>query len=183
METGRIYRGHFNRRNGRTIANLPPDCIIEAPGFVDRFGIQMVEGTELPQAAAATCRASIDVQRMSKDAAAGADVSLLKQAMLHDPLTAAILDPEEIWQLTDEMLAAQRRWLPQYEAIGACEAAARRLADHEAAGTRVALTDWRGAARLETKTVEELRAARDASVLDADKAAAARAKDERAPAR
>ena len=43
------------------------------------------------------------------------DETLLKQAMLHDPLTAAVCDPPEIWQMTDEMLVAQARWLPQYK--------------------------------------------------------------------
>lgn len=179
METGRVYRGHFNRRNSNTITNLPEDCIIEAPGFVDRFGINMVEGLELPTAAAATCQASVDVQRMSKEAAVNADVTLLKQAMLHDPLTGAICNPEEVWQLADEMLVAQRAWLPQYEAIGACDEADERLKVHEKAGTRVERTDWEGAARKQIKTVEELRAEKDASVLEADKAAASRAKDEK----
>ncbi|MEJ2036428.1 MAG: alpha-glucosidase/alpha-galactosidase [Maritimibacter sp.] len=35
LETGRVYRGHFNMRNGGIIRNLPEDCIIESPGFVD----------------------------------------------------------------------------------------------------------------------------------------------------
>ena len=30
--------------NGGAITNLPEDCIIESPGFVDRFGINMVDG-------------------------------------------------------------------------------------------------------------------------------------------
>jgi alpha-galactosidase len=176
METGRIYRGHFNRRNGGTIPSLPADCVIEAPGFVDRFGINMAEGLELPQAAAATCRASIDVQRMSKDAAVNGDVTLLKQAMLHDPLTAAVCNPEEIWQLADHMLVAQRDWLPQYESNGSCDEAAARLETHEENGTRVKLRDWEGAARQEVKSVEQLREEKDASVLNADAAEASRAK-------
>ena len=65
LETGRTYRGHFNVRNGGTITNLPEDCIIESPGFVDRFGINMVEGVTLPLACAATCSASVSVQRMA----------------------------------------------------------------------------------------------------------------------
>ncbi len=69
LETGRVYRGHFNVRNGGTITNLPEDCIIESPGFVDRFGINMVEGVTLPLACAATCSASVSVQRMAVQAA------------------------------------------------------------------------------------------------------------------
>ncbi|NBB83335.1 MAG: alpha-glucosidase/alpha-galactosidase, partial [Alphaproteobacteria bacterium] len=168
-ETGRPFRGHFNVRNGGTITNLPADCIIEAPGFVDGFGINMVEGLTLPPACAATCRARVDVQRMSKQAAMTGDVTLLKQAMLHDPLTAAVCNPEEVWQMTDEMLAAQRQWLPNYRKPD-LDAAAQRLADHEKAGTRVKLKESRGAARLAARSVEKLRAGSDRSVMNADKA-------------
>ena len=183
LETGRVYRGHFNRRNGGTIPSLPEDCVIEAPGFVDRFGINMIEGIELPMACAATCRASIDVQRMSKQAAVMGDVTLLKQAMLHDPLTGAVCNPEEVWQMADEMLVAGRRWLPQYEVNGSIDAAAARLAQHEADGTRVETKPWSGAARLKIKSVEELRASKEASVMEADKAAAQREKNlKKAPA-
>ena len=55
LETGRVYRGHFNVNNKRIITNLPSDAIIESPGFVDRFGLNMVAGITLPEACAATC--------------------------------------------------------------------------------------------------------------------------------
>lgn len=177
LETGRPYRGHFNVRNNGVIANLPADCIVEAPGWVDRFGINMVDNLELPQACAATCMASVNVQRMAKDAAMAADVMMLKQAMLHDPLTAAVCNPPEVWQMADEMLIAGEPWLPQYKHAGEIDAARRRLAEHEAAGTRVKTRDWQGAARIRTRDVDELRKAREASVLEADKAAAKREKD------
>jgi len=163
LETGRTYRGHFNRRNGGCIKNLPPDCVIEAPGYVDRTGMHMAEGLGLPAACAATCNVSIQVQRMAKDAAVNADVTLLKQAILHDPLTGAMLEPEEVWQMTDEMLVAQRQWLPQFDAAGECDAAADRLKQAEAEGRRVEKKDWAGAARKRIKSVEQLREERDAA--------------------
>jgi alpha-galactosidase len=171
-ETGRTYRGHFNVRNNGVISNLPGDCIVEAPGWVDRFGINMASGIELPPACAATCRASVDVQRMAVRAAVEADVALLKQAVLHDPLTAAILNPPQIWQLVDQMLIAQADWLPQYQVNGSIDAAKARLAEHEAAGTRVKTQPWPGAARIAPRSVEQLRADDDAKVLDADKTGA-----------
>ena len=114
LDTGRPYRGFFNVRNTGVITNLPGDCIIEANGYVDRTGLHMAAGITLPQACAATCSASVNVQRMAKDAAVAGEVTLLKQAMLHDPLVAAVCNPEEVWRMTDEMLEAQRAWLPQY---------------------------------------------------------------------
>lgn len=150
LETGRVYRGHFNVRNNGIIRNLPDDAIIESPGFVDRFGINMVEGITLPTACAATCSVSISVQRMSVEAAMSGDIDMLKLAVLHDPLVGAICTPDEVWQMVDEMVVAQAQWLPQY--AGAIDGAKARLAK----GT-VKTRDWQGAARKVVRSVEELR--------------------------
>ncbi len=152
LETGRVYRGHFNVKNRGVIPNLPADCIIESPGFVDRFGINMVAANPLPLACAATCNASVSVQRMGMTAAVTGDVELLKQAVLHDPLVGAICTPAEVWQMVDEMLVAQAQWLPQY--AHAIPAAKKRL-ENPAVKTR----DWDGAARLDVRSVEQLRGA------------------------
>lgn len=145
LETGRTYRGHFNVLNRGHIPNLPDGACIEIPGYVDRTGIHMPVVGELPMACAATCSASVHVQRMATRAALTGDVQLLKQAMLHDPLVGAVCEPEEVWQMADEMLVAQAKWLPQY--AGAIPAARDRLAAAEKSGTRVRLRETRGAAR------------------------------------
>ncbi len=157
LETGRTYRGHFNVHNNGCISNLPDDCIVEAPGYVDRNGVSIPRVGELPAACAATLSASVNVQRMAVRAAVGGDVMLLKQAMLHDPLTAAVCDPEEVWQMTDEMLVAQARWLPQYRR--AIAAAKNRLAVHKRNGTYLGVKSAKGAARLAVRSVTELRKA------------------------
>jgi len=151
LETGRVYRGHFNVKNNGVITNLPSDAIIESPGFVDRFGINMVSGVTIPEACAATCMASINVQRMSVHAAVTGDIDLLKLAVLHDPLVGAVSTPEEVWQMVDEMVVAQARWLPQY--AHAVPAAKERLAN-----SKVKTKEWAGAARRNVRSIEELRA-------------------------
>lgn len=161
METGRTYRGHFNVKNNGVIPALPSDCIIESTGFVDGFGINMVEGIELPDACAASCIASINVQRMSVKAAMTGDLELLKQAVLHDPLVGAICTPEEVWQMVDEMLVAQADWLPQYQ--DAVPAARERMR-HSTVKTR----EWGGAARQGVRSVEEVRNAADKKRRDAE---------------
>lgn len=170
LETGRTYRGHFNVVNKGHITNLPDGCVIEIPGYVDRTGINMPVVGALPMACAATCSATVRVQEMGVEAAVHGDVTLLKQAMLHDPLVGAVCDPEEVWQMTDEMLVAQAKWLPQY--ADAIPAAQKRLDDAVANGTRVKLRQTEGAARLKTKTVEEMAveaAASRANAAAADK--------------
>jgi len=165
-ETGRPYRGHFNVRNRGIIRNLPEDCVVEAPGYVDRTGFHMRAGIELPLACAATCTASIDVQRMSKDAAVAGDVTLLKQAMLHDPLVGAVCNPAEVWQMTDEMLAAQRQWLPNYRKAD-LNAAAKRAKQPEIK-TPGGAKNGAGATRQKVKTVAQLRKS-GGNAISADK--------------
>jgi len=166
LETGRVYRGHFNVKNRGLVINLPADCIVETPGFVDRFGLNMVAGVTLPLACAATCTASVDVQRMSVQAAVTGDVDLLKLAMLHDPLVGAVCNPDEVWQLVDEMLVAGAEWLPQY--ADAIPAARERLARGQ-----VQTRDWPGAARRAVRSVEELREKGSDKALNPEKVAPA----------
>jgi alpha-galactosidase len=123
---------------------------------------------DLPPACAATCAASIRVQQMGMEAAVHGDVLLLKQAMLHDPLVGAVCNPEEVWQMTDELLVAQAEWLPQYR--DEVPRAAARLAAAERDGTRVRLRETRGAARVPTKSVADM--ARDKAAARATAAAA-----------
>ena len=154
LETGRPYRGNFNVMNNGNISNLPQGCVVEVPGLVERTGIHMTSVGDLPLGCAATCAASVRVQEMGVEAAVHGDVNLLKLAMLHDPLVGAVCNPEEVWQMTDEMLVAQAQWLPQY--ANEIPAARERLAQAEANGTRVRLRTTQGAARRAVRTTDEM---------------------------
>ncbi|QSF46564.1 alpha-glucosidase/alpha-galactosidase [Paenibacillus tianjinensis] len=158
LETGRIYRGHFNVVNHGVISNLPEDAVIEAPGYVDHNGISMPLVGELPLGPAAVCNVSISVQRLAVEAAVHGDDLLLRQAFMMDPLVGAVCSPPEIWQMVDEMLVAGEPWLPQYTA--AIAEAKQRLASGNLIPTR---TDNEGAARLKVKSVEEMQLDREAA--------------------
>jgi len=151
LETGRIYRGHFNVINNGVIKNLPDDAVVEVPAYVDGNGISVPMYGDLPLGCAAVCNASISVQRLAVEAAVHGDDMLLRQAMMMDPLTGAVLNPPEIWQMTDEMLVAEEKWLPQY--TQAIESARKRLAS----GNLIPTKDYKGAARKEIKSVDEIR--------------------------
>ncbi|MGN7942063.1 alpha-glucosidase/alpha-galactosidase [Virgibacillus sp. 6R] len=164
LETGRVYRGHFNVVNNGVITNLPNDAIIEAPGYVDRNGINMPVVGDLPLGCAAVCNVSISVQRLAVEAAVTGDDNLLRQAMMMDPLVGAVCNPKEIWQMVDELLVGLEEWLPQYtEAIAEAKV---RLNSGELLPTK----DYRGAARLKVKTVEEMEKDREAANKNAGEA-------------
>ncbi len=156
LETGRKYRGCFNVVNEGCIPNLPPDCIVEVPCYVDGNGISVPRVGDLPLGCAAVCNATVSVQRLAVEAAVQGDDALLRQAMLLDPLAGAVCNPPEVWQMTDDLLVAQAEWLPQYgEAVAAARA---RQSGPDRLPTR---QGYEGAARLHTKSVEEMRQARD----------------------
>ncbi|MGA2974500.1 MAG: alpha-glucosidase/alpha-galactosidase [Spirochaetia bacterium] len=157
LETGRTYRGHFNVVNKGVITNLPPDAVVEVPGYVDGNGMNIPVVGDLPLGCAAVCNASISVQRLSVEAAVRGDDALLRQAFMMDPLTGAVLNPPEIWQMVDDMLIAGEQWLPQYKK--AIAQAKRR----QKGAKRIPTRDFAGAARLHTKTVEEMAKDRETS--------------------
>ena len=171
LETGRVYRGHFNVVNNGCITNLPDDAVVEVPGYVDTHGINIPRIGDLPLGPAACCMSNITVQRLAVEAGAHGDINLLRQAMMMDPLVGAVCDPNAIWQMTDEMLIAEAEWLPQY--ADEIERAKERWAKAEREGTLIPPIVTKGAARLHTKTVEEMaqdkKAAR-ANAAEADKA-------------
>jgi alpha-galactosidase len=168
LRTGRVYRGHFNVVNNGCITNLPDDAVVEVPGYVDRNGMSIPRVGELPLGCAAVCNATVGVQRLAVRAAITGDDLLLRQAMMMDPLTGAMLDPPEIWQMVDEMLVAQEAWLPQY--ASAIAQAKDRLARGKAIPTKA----YAGAARLATKSVDDMR--RDRAAARENAAAADKAK-------
>lgn len=170
LETGRIYRGHFNVVNNGTITNLPDDAVVEVPGYVDANGVNIPQVGDLPLGCAAVCNESVSVQRLAVEAAVNGDDQLLRQAMMMDPLTGAVCNPPEIWQLVDEMLVAQAEWLPQYEE--AIAEAKQRLESGDLIPTH---DDYEGAARLEVKSVEEMKKDKEAARENA--AAADKAED------
>ena len=159
---GRVYRGHFNVVNNGIISNLPLDAIVEVPGYVDKNGISIPHVGDLPLGAAAVCDVSINVQRLSVEAAVHGDDMLLRQAMMMDPLTGAVCNPPEIWQMVDEMLVAQDKWLPQYKK--AISAAKKRLSSGTLIMTNIG---YKGAARLKTKSISDMKKDRVAATKNA----------------
>lgn len=151
LETGRTYRGHFNTINNGVIKNLPDDAIIESPGYVDRTGIHMPVVGDLPLGPAAVCNTSISVQRLAVRAAVEGNEQLLKQAMLMDPLVGAVCNPPEVWQMAEDLLVAQEKWLPQFK-----ETIQKIKLKQESVERIPVNTEYKGAARKKISTVEEM---------------------------
>ena len=95
---------------------------------------------------------------MAVKAAIDGDLNLLKLAVLQDPLVSAVCSPDEVWSMVDEMIVAQSKWLPQYQ--NEIEHALERIKN-----SNVKKKNFKGAARMKTRSPEELKNDEASSLL------------------
>ncbi|MBN1676068.1 MAG: alpha-galactosidase [Kiritimatiellae bacterium] len=115
MQTDRPFRLNGNVRNDGYIGNLPPGCCVEVPVYVDGGGLHPVRVGNLPPQLAALNRSNIAVQELVVEAALTGEPEYAMQAIAIDPLTAAVCTLAEVRDMTRQMLAAEREWLPPFE--------------------------------------------------------------------
>jgi alpha-galactosidase len=113
--TDRPFRLQGNVRNDGYIANLPQGCCVEVPVYVDAHGIHPLRVGAIPPQCAALNQSNVTVQILTVEAALSGDPEYAMQAIAMDPLTSACCTLAEIRAMTQEMLEAQRRWLPQFK--------------------------------------------------------------------
>ena len=104
-----VGRSTATSPNHGLITSLPDGCAVEVPCLVDRNGIQPTHVGKLPPQLAALMRTNINVQELTVAALLEENPEHIYHAAMLDPHTAAELDLDQIWQLTDELLAAPRR--------------------------------------------------------------------------
>jgi alpha-galactosidase len=103
-----------NVPNNGLIDNLPEGCCVEVPCLVTGNGVQPTKFGPLPPQLAALNRTNINVQELIVEAALYSDVDSIYHAVMLDPLTSAICTLPEIRAMVDEMLEAQKPWLPWF---------------------------------------------------------------------
>jgi len=103
-----------NVRNKGCISSLPDACAVEVPCLVDANGIQPTHVGALPPQLTALIRTNINVQELTVAALMEENPEHIYHAAMMDPHTAAELDLDQIWQMTDALLAAHGDWLPEW---------------------------------------------------------------------
>lgn len=114
-ESGRPAVIHGNVLNDGLIPNLPAGGCVEVPVLVDAAGLHSTYFGPLPPQLAALDAAHMYVHELLVQAVLERDRGAARQALMLDPLTAAVLSPAEIGALFDEMWAAEREDLQAYD--------------------------------------------------------------------
>lgn len=112
-----------NVRNDGCISSLPADAAVEVPCLVDANGIQPVRVGKLPVQLTSLIRTNLSVQELVVEALMTESVEHIYHAVMMDPHTAAELDLDQIWSLTNDLLAAHGDWLPEWARVTRAHAA------------------------------------------------------------
>ena len=112
--TGTVRLVHGSVPNNNIITNLPNECSVEVPVFVDRQGLRPQVVGDLPPACAAVNRVSLNQVQLAVEAALSNDRDMVYAAVAMDPLTGALLTLPQIRKMVDEIIRAERQWLPRF---------------------------------------------------------------------
>ena len=112
--TGKPSVIYGNVQNRGYISNLPEGCAVEVPCLVDRNGIQPTAVGHLPKQLVGLMRTNISVQEMTVEALMTENREHIYHAAMLDPHTAAELDLDQIWAMTDELIEAHGSWMPDW---------------------------------------------------------------------
>jgi len=107
-----------NVRNNGFIPQLPDGCAVEVPTLVDANGLQPTVVKDIPPQLIALMRTNINVQDLTVQALLTENREHIYHAAMLDPHTAAELDLDQIWKLTEDLLVAHDDWLPEFARSG-----------------------------------------------------------------
>jgi alpha-galactosidase len=111
-EPARIVGNLMNQ--GSLISNLAADACVEVPCLVDGTGVWPVAVGALPPQCSAYVGPAVDTQALTVHAALNEDRDAVYHAVMQDPQVQARLDLDQVWRLTDELISAEARWLPEW---------------------------------------------------------------------
>jgi alpha-galactosidase len=114
---GTLFEFNGNVRNTALIDNLPEGCCVEVPILASKRGVDPLHVGPLPDHLAVLNNVSARNEELAVEAAITGDPRKVFHSIIMDPLTSAVLSLAEIKQMTDEMLQANREWLPQFTSL------------------------------------------------------------------
>ncbi len=115
LQGGEPFKFNGNVQNTHLITNLPEGACVEVPVLVDRAGFHPMHVGALPPACALLTQLSSGIEEMAIQASLAGDPTMVYRAICHDPLTASVLSLAEIRQMTNELFAQHKEYLPQFK--------------------------------------------------------------------
>lgn len=108
-----VIHGNVSNMPG-LIGNLPSTGCVEVACLVDRNGIQPTRFGDLPKPMAAICDWNMRMFDVAADACIHRSKDMAIQALMLDPLTAAVCCPAEIQEMAEKLFEAEAEFLPGF---------------------------------------------------------------------
>jgi alpha-galactosidase len=83
--------------------------------MVDRAGFHPMHAGALPPECALLTQLSSGIEEVVIQASLAGDPTMVYRVICHDPLTASVLSLTEIRQMTNELFAKHKDYLPQFK--------------------------------------------------------------------
>ncbi len=115
LQGGEPFRFNGNVPNTKLITNLPEGACVEVPVYVDKSGFHPLHVGALPPECALLTGVSSQIEEMTINASLAGDPVAVYRAICYDPLTASVLSLAEIRQMTNELFARHKDYLPQFK--------------------------------------------------------------------
>ena len=115
LKGGESFKFNGNVRNTKLITNLPEGACVEVPVLVDRAGFHPMHVGALPPECALLTQFSSGIEELTIEGSLAGDPVAIYRAICHDPLTSAVLSLAEIRQMTNELFAQHKDYLPQFK--------------------------------------------------------------------
>jgi len=112
---GDPFEFYGNVTNTDLITNLPQNACVEVPVWASRKGFSPVHVGALPPQCAALANLSSSIEEMAVEASLTGNPRMVFQAILHDPLTAAVCSMDEIHKMVNQMFEQNKQYLPQFK--------------------------------------------------------------------
>lgn len=114
IETGGSAEVYVNVPNDGLVSNLPKDSVVEVAASVDGSGIHTKPFGPLPTHLASLDRAHTAFHDLVATSVIEQDREAAVHALMIDPLTSAVCSLGEIRSMFDEMVEAEKDYLPAY---------------------------------------------------------------------
>ena len=115
LKGGEPFRFNGNVQNTQLISNLPENACVEVPVLVDRAGFHPMHVGALPAECALLTSLSSGIEELAIQGSLAGDPTAIYRAIAHDPLTSAVLSLAEIRNMTNELFAQHKEYLPQFK--------------------------------------------------------------------
>src|SRR5687767_1384564 len=115
LRGGEMFKFNGNVPNTNLITNLPQGACVEVPVVVDKAGFHPIYVGALPAECALLTQLSSGIEEMAITGSIEGDPMMIYRAICHDPLTSAVLSLAEIRQMTNELFAQHKAYLPQFK--------------------------------------------------------------------